>query len=184
MKNLSVLTAVICGLFLLSSVPAMAHEDHKDAKTQKKTEKKATEKGEKKTEKKSAAMPMPNMHAMHQMMLETHAIMLETIKLVEKTAMDDDTAQKAEGLKRRMEDLIFMHKSMHDEMMKNMKEGMNEMDHDGHMGHMQHMNEMGNMEHMGHMGHMEHGDDSGGTESKEGKEKKDKTNPGGHSEEY
>jgi hypothetical protein len=57
------------------------------------------------------------------MMFETQEIILESLKLVEKTAMDDPTRKKAQELQKRMEKVIADHSAMHEEMMKNMKSG-------------------------------------------------------------
>jgi hypothetical protein len=131
MRKIAVLALLVGAVFLFSAQSAQAHEDGKPH-----AKKDHAMKDKIKCEEKKKHEGMKH-DAMHQMMLETHAIMLETIKLVGKTAMDEETAQKAEALGHRLEDLIQKHKEMHAQMMG----GAGEMpmhDHDMKMKPMEH----------------------------------------------
>lgn len=63
---------------------------------------------------------MKKMRPLHEIILETHAIMLETIKLVEQSSKNEEAAKDASALSHRLEDLIQKHKTMHENMMKKM----------------------------------------------------------------
>ncbi|MBI3795264.1 MAG: hypothetical protein HY280_11150 [Nitrospinae bacterium] len=158
--NKNSILAVFTGLmFLFGTVPAFAHEGHDDAPV-----KKAVKKPVKKPEPK--AKDSEQHMAVHKMMLETHAIMLEMIKLIQKSAMDEDTSARAEALRKRMEDLINMHKGMAAKM--HGAEGMMKMDNHGNMENMENMGQHEHMEHQEHMGKAGHDDGADGGHQNKG----------------
>lgn len=108
MKKKTVVALLVCSLFVAGAYPAEAHEAGKPM-TKKAQKIKCDE--------------MKKMNPMHEMILETHAILLDTIKLVEKSGKDDETTKDAQALASRLENLIQKHKAMHENMMKEMCNG-------------------------------------------------------------